>query len=409
MTRKNILFILPTLPYPLEFGGNQAMFNGIATLVDVANVYVTYILYGKDKNTHQREAFINELGGKVTVLPYIEIPQINTPRRVLGLISQVLDKWVFTKDMDCFLEKQIRIKQPSNDEILFINKIIKDYKINIVQVEMLSHLAIVNSLPQNVRKVFVHHELGFVRISQILKENKCNEYYHSLAETSMIKEIALLNKYDDVIVLSETDKRKLLKVGVSAPIHSSFAIVKAPDVFHPIIDDYHNLIFIGPSQHKPNYYAIKWFLGNCWDLLLKYDSRFKLQIVGKWDKQSQKSVANNYKNVEFLGFVKELGTVLRNGIMIVPITIGSGIRMKILEAAANGIPVVSTTIGAEGLPLENGKNGFLADTPDAFVNRIMDLSNTTLRLQFVNNLNTIIREQYSFDALQMNRRKILDM
>ena len=409
LKKNNILFILPTLPWPLEFGGNQAMFNGIATLVDVANVYITYIVYGKEKNTEQKENMIKELGGKVTVLPYVEVPKINTCRKIFKLILQALDKWVFTKDIDCFLEKQIHIKQPSNGEITFINKIIENYKIDIVQVEMLSHLAIVNSLPQTVRKVFVHHELGYVRVSQILKENNCNNYYHSLAATSKIEEIALLNKYDDIIVLSEIDKQKLVDEGVKAHIHASFAIVETPDTFNPIIDDYHNIVFIGPSQHKPNFYAIKWFLDNCWNALLKTDSKFKLLIVGKWDKTSINQISKGYKNLNFMGFVKDLHTVLQNGIMIVPLTIGSGIRMKILEAAANGIPVVSTTIGAEGLPLTDGTNGYLADEPESFVNRIISLSNQTLRLQFVNNLNSIIRDQYSFDALKQNRRKILGL
>ena len=409
MGKKNILFVLQALPWPLEFGGKQAMFNGIAALKDVANIYITYKIFNKDQSTKEREMMINNLGGNVIVYPFVEKRDMGSFRKIMHKIVDGIDKRLFKNNQDFLLETQLKINEISEDEIVFINRIIEKHHIDIVQVEMLTHLTLVNSLPNTVRKVFVHHELGFVSKRQILKETNANAYYHSMAESYNQMEIGLLNKYDDVIVLSNIDKRKLIEAGVVKPIHTSFAIVKQPPLFNPVIEDYHNLFFIGPSKHKPNLYAVKWFLENCWQNLLQKDGSFRLKIIGKWDRDSVRDFSTKYEKIDFLGYVNDLSDYLKNGIMIVPITIGSGIRMKILEAAANGLPVVSTTVGAEGLPIESGENGFLADNPEDFVNDILMLSDKKLRYKFVHALDNVIRKKYSFDALKENRRRILGL
>ena len=94
--------------------------------------------------------------------------------------------------------------------------------------------------------------------------------------------------------------------------------------------------------------------------------------------------------------------------MIVPVRIGSGIRMKILEAASVGAPVVSTTIGAEGLPMRNGEHLFIADSPEEFVDSIIKLQDRDIRTRFVRNANEIVKRHYSFDVFKKNRLAIYD-
>ena len=155
--------------------------------------------------------------------------------------------------------------------------------------------------------------------------------------------------------------------------------------------------------------AINWFLENCWEQLLSMDERFRLKIVGVWGAVYSKPIIKKYCNIDFTGFVEDLHCELGDAIMIVPITVGSGIRMKILEAANYGVPVVSTSIGAEGLPLINGENAFIADTATDFVNSILKLSDKSLRMKFVNSLYKVIRDKYSLQSLSDNRRQIMGM
>ena len=94
--------------------------------------------------------------------------------------------------------------------------------------------------------------------------------------------------------------------------------------------------------------------------------------------------------------------------MIVPITIGSGIRMKILEAASMGIPFVSTTVGAEGIPVKDSHDCFLTDNPETFVDDIIKLQDNVLKLQFIQNANKMVWENYSLKELRKNRLGIYE-
>lgn len=410
MSRKKILFVLPIMPWPLNTGGNQAMFNGIAALLGSADIFISFPIIKKDVKGKDYADFKKELGSQVIILPFVRTPKKRSlVERLAGKVVKELDERFVRSPKEQLLEKELQINQVTHEEITFINNIIRDNQIDTVQVEMLPHLSLVNTLPNHVRKIFVHHEIGFVRKKLILEELGADSSYWSRLDSYKICEIGLLNKYDDIIVLSEIDKLKLEQAGVKVPIHSSFAVVKLLEGnYKPQLDDCHKLFFIGAPKHRPNYLAVKWFLENCWSKLLSKDDRYSLEILGVWDDDLIKEITGNYQNIHFLGFVPDLADVLKDGIMIVPITVGSGIRMKILESANYGIPVVSTSIGAEGLPVTDGENVFLADNPDDFVNDILKLKDRDLRIKFSDALKEMIRNKYSLEALMNNRRQIVD-
>lgn len=407
--KKNILFVLPSLPWPLHSGGNQAMFNGIASLKGEANLFLTFKVTNKYDTEDNIKSLVKELGGEIKVFPFIDKVLKKSKREWLRTIYDSIDYHLFRNDIDYILDRGMRFHPASLSWIDHINCIIKENNIDIVQAEMLSNITIANSIPFNVRKVFVHHELGYIRKELELKEYSSNLYYKSLFECYKIEEIGLLNKYDDIIVLNSVDNVKLEKEGVYKPIHPSFAVVKPFDGQPLRIEDYHNIVFIGSPRHRPNLLAINWFLENCWDKLISKDKSYKLKIIGDWEDLYKKPIESKYSNIIFTGFVQNLYDELNDGIMIVPITVGSGIRMKILEAANFGIPVVSTTVGAEGLPLEDGVNAYISDTPEGFVDRIFKLREKEIRKQFVSALWKMVRDEYSIEALTANRKKILGL
>ena len=168
----------------------------------------------------------------------------------------------------------------------------------------------------------------------------------------------------------------------------------------------HILSFIGPESHDPNYDGVVWFLENCWSDLLTRNSAYHLRIIGNWSVNTREKICAQYLNVEFAGFVENLADVLIGTVMIVPIHIGSGIRMKILEAGAIGVPVVSTSVGAEGLPVVDEENILLADTPEMFTEAILRMEDYETRVLLSKQLQRTIRKQYSIDALCENRRNL---
>ena len=232
-------------------------------------------------------------------------------------------------------------------------------------------------------------------------------YINELAEYKK-NEIQLLNKFDRIITLSSKDTQKLKDAGVDVEITTSFAVVNTGFNLSVESNDPYTLSFVGPSNHEPNYLGIVWFLENCWHELRSYNRKYNLRIIGKWSNEHQKMILSKYKGISFLGFVPDLASAIRNTIMIVPIRIGSGIRMKILEASTLGVPFVSTSVGAEGIPVENGRDCIIADSPADFVSGIKRMADSNLRTVLSRNAKGMVMRNYSMEAFERNRKNVID-
>lgn len=404
---KNILVITPIHPYPLISGGHQAIYNGLVALEGIAKVY----LLSKTTETQWKRNKDNGLSAAlphVTTLPYIDPNSRHTIKWYWKVLKKRLCNHIpILKEKTSLRCSNIilPIYDIDKDKICFISHIIEKYHIDIVQIEMCDDMRIVEYLPSHIKTIFVHHELRFVRdelwASTIPNLSDIDKQQLSINKK---EEIRLLNKYDKVVTLSSIDTEKLKAAGVKVPIFTSFAIINDNDLhFIGKIATRKVLSYVGPQFHTPNYEGIMWFLNNCWQKLCDIDSEFTFQIIGNWDVATIEKISKTYHGVTFSGFVENLGAVLAGTTMIVPLFVGSGIRMKILEAARIGVPVVSTTIGAEGLPLENGKHIFIADDPDLFVANILQLQDSALRDKFTHNTQNVINAHYTLSALRQNR------
>lgn len=405
---KNILFVLPFLPYPLVTGGHQAIFNGIVCVKDDFNIYIAYYCNGSD--TQAEREFLKHIPN-ATLLP------MDTSHKPISFKARVWNKIkriATVEERKCYPPYtngkydnwQWSMKPQSARWSKFIYDTCIKYKIDIAQVEMPWIMSFLYAIPEGVQKIFIHHELQFVKHELELKNDPDNLYAQICYEHTKASERDMLNYADKVVTLSPIDKRKLEELGVTTPITSSFAVVNTNTEFDPYISDDRILTFIGPDDNMPNRVGLRWFLDNCWKSLKAQEPSYRLKVIGKWRESNKQAILNDYPEVEFLGFVDSLYDAMKGTVMIVPITIGSGIRMKILEAASMGIPFVSTTVGAEGIPLTDGKDCFLTDDPKTFVDDIKKLHDKDLRLYFINNANLIIRDHYSLAALRHNRLKI---
>lgn len=414
---KNILFIVHCIPFPLSSGGRQAIFNSIISIQEHHNLFITYPFEETIQNRIYQKEFERIVGPNVKLLPYVGktpiIKKTNVPikKRIVEKLRLCLEKIspstvIRHNPYYNWIEELFPKSVPFS---AFINNIIEQNNIDIVQCEMLRNLAFVLDLPQSVRKVFVHHELGFVRHELELSKIN-NDFFDGNAylQAAKIMEVGLLNRFDKIITLSHIDSKKLKEAGVTSSISDSFAVVKSSSFVEYTSEQYKEIAFIGPDNHLPNVAGLNWFLDNCWQSLLNIDKKYQLSIIGLWSEENKKILSIKHKNLRFLGFVENLDKALQDKILIVPITIGSGIRMKILEASTRGIPFVSTTIGAEGIPVVHQTHCLLADTPDEFINSILALKDPELRIRLVSNANQMVNTYYSLDALGKNRLKIYD-
>lgn len=430
MDKKNFLFVLPWLPYPLKTGGHQAIFNGIDAVNGYAdNIVITYIEDEDNAQIFEKKQLLALFNGKITIEPYIrrkpkiqehtntgvifEICRIlrSFRRIVKGYIKNVLkaDKCVpINQDNKPYLNWVTELYPKDSAYVSFILDLIEKYDIKLVQCEMIRNASLVYSLPYTVKKVFVHHELSnIVKGLRLINMPGNDVEKNSYLNFYRTNEVGVLNQYDAVITLSETDCEKLVSQGVTSLVYPSIAIVNTHSDDTMLASKYSRILsFIGTEDHSPNYTGIMWFLQNCWEKMLKVNNSYELQIIGNWSDNTKANITSCYRNVRFHGFVENLSDAIRDTIMIVPILVGSGIRMKILEAASIGVPVVTTSIGVEGLPLKNGEHCFISDVPDDFIDSILKLDDPDLRKMFIRNSNAIIKKNYSFEVLRSNRLQL---
>jgi len=130
------------------------------------------------------------------------------------------------------------------------------------------------------------------------------------------------------------------------------------------------IVFFGTLSYYPNHDGLLFFLRDVMPLVRRLHPSVRLQIVGA----SPPAELRRFEaaDVRFTGFVDDLRPYLeRPSVIIAPLRIGGGTRLKILEAMAMGAPVVSTSIGAEGLAVTHGRDVLLADTADAFAAEVV--------------------------------------
>ena len=392
---KNVLFILPFLPYPLKSGGHQAIFNGIKAFVNDINISIVFEEeWDKDFST-EIEGLKKELGSSVKIYKFKK----TDPKKIQTLAFWIYAKiWQLKELATFFLKKKQRspvcdcaIQAKPQDYIHFLDDIIKKERIDIIQCEMLGTITNILTIPKNIRSIFVHHEIGFVRQQQEINQN----IFSANITENKWNELFLLNRFDHIVTLSSQDKQILQASGIISQIHTSFALVQRQPYLQNQTFSPHDLSFVGPSEHAPNKIGIHWFLENCWSKLQTINNNYNLKIIGEWSKTEQKTISSKYPNVKFMGFVDNLTNAISGSIMIVPITIGSGIRMKIIDAANIGCPIVSTSIGCQGLPFSNQTDILIGDTPAEFIKQIIALKDDYLARTLTTNASIKIQTEFS--------------
>jgi polysaccharide biosynthesis protein PslH len=134
--------------------------------------------------------------------------------------------------------------------------------------------------------------------------------------------------------------------------------------------DYSSLLYAGSFGYSANYEAMQWFTQEVYGHITSKE-KVKVRVTGNTAERDLTLLREACPPIEFTGFVDDIRPYFaESGICIVPILSGGSTRLKIVEAMAWGTPVVSTSVGAEGLDVTQGENILLADTPVDFASAI---------------------------------------
>lgn len=183
-------------------------------------------------------------------------------------------------------------------------------------------------------------------------------------------------RFDGVIAVSETDA-SVIRTQYGAQAVTSVPTGVDLDYFTPRIPAARatpELLFVGSMDWQPNEDGIRWFVESVFHLVRARIPDVSLSIVGRSPSKALLALAERSSGVSVTGAVPDVRPYLhRAAVSIVPLRIGGGTRIKIYEAMAAGVPVVSTSIGAEGLPLLPGQHLLIADDPEPMATAITSL------------------------------------
>jgi glycosyltransferase involved in cell wall biosynthesis len=160
-----------------------------------------------------------------------------------------------------------------------------------------------------------------------------------------------------------------------------------------------DLVFVGSMDWLPNIDGCNYFVREILPLIRRKRPDCTLAIVGRSPGSGILEMARADSKILISGTVPEIRPYFwGSSVSIVPLRIGGGTRLKIFEAMAAQVPVVSTTIGAEGLPVVNGRNLYLADTPEAFAQHCLELLDSeSTRKQMSANAFEMVSSQFSWE------------
>lgn len=191
--------------------------------------------------------------------------------------------------------------------------------------------------------------------------------------------------FDGVLAVSNEDKAALLEAVQAAAGAVNEADARKMVVIPIAVDGdevtpvqrnacANHILHIGTMYWPPNIDGINWFIAEVLPLVRRECPDVVFDVVGARPPQSLVELSKQDPRINATGYVDDPAPFLKQaGVMVVPLRAGGGMRVKILNAMAQALPIVTTTLGCEGIAVESGKHALVADQPEAFARATLAL------------------------------------
>ncbi len=223
-------------------------------------------------------------------------------------------------------------------------------------------------------------------------------------------EFAMYRSADLVLALTPQEKTALLQQAPNLPVAViPYGVDIAPFDYQRQIrlnkgrTGVQRIIFTGYFRNDQNRDAVIWFNNNVWPLLKKKHPKLECYIVGRSPTSEIRALPRYDNKIVVTGEVDDLAPYLaQSDVYVCPVRLGAGFRGRILQAMAAGVPVVTTTLGSEGIPVQTGSNIVVADTPDLQVAGIsLLLTDPEYRRRIADNAFEMVSRRFAWNNVVM--------
>lgn len=349
-----VLFVSPYPICPPVHGGGVFMYQTLRELARICEVHVAGLL-----DVPEQAAAQDELRDFCASAEFLVRPQ-----RVdsMGSIQPHAVHEFANEDLDWLIHRQIYLK-----------------KIDVVQLEY-TPLGQYAHAYRKLPVMLFEHDVYFQSIARRLEHMPGTlqrlkarfEYLRALRY-----ELEVLPRCDQVQVCTRENRDYLASFlpEINDRLHAGLraGIDTTRYNFHPCGREPYTMLFLGSFRHDPNRVALDWFVGEILPRIAARRPETRLIVVGS-DIPSRHPYPDRAPAIEIRGFVEDIREPLsRYAVFVCPVLSGSGVRVKLLEAFASGMPVVSTRVGAEGLARKDGEFCLLAEEPEAFAKKVVEI------------------------------------
>lgn len=386
----NILVVYPYIPYPLDRGTYQRTFHLLRELADKHTVDLI-ALSENGERLEQRHVF-EDFCRDVRLVPFQhpKWPKL-VPDRLLRAMPSTIQHWTLPKLADAIRDQ---LQRNQYDLVHVCDIVLAQYFLD-------EHQDIPLSIDRS--RVDLQFQLQQTAFNTTAWKDKLLAwenmaklwlYEKRVAKRSQMQ--VLCGPDDEVFVRKHISRSVPLRVianGVDLDFFKA-QIIRQERTAKPTI------LFCGAMDYTPNVDALRWYFSEIHDRIRAQVPEVEVCIVGKSPLPEVQAYAEK-PGVTVTGSVPDVRPFYRRAwLQIVPLRIGGGTRLKIVESLAIGTPVVSTTIGAQGLELKHDANILLADTAEAFVQQtVRALASPPLRQHLMEAGIRTAKERFSWHRI----------
>ncbi|HAL61073.1 MAG TPA: glycosyl transferase family 1 [Chloroflexi bacterium] len=357
-----ILFLTPELPYPPDRGASIRSFNLIKNL---APRHEIHLLSFSAKESDLAEAGpLLDLCSQIETLP---TPHRSTLQRLLPVLLSPLP--------------DMALRLPSSEFESKLWALLQEEDFDVVQVEAIEMARYIPTITESRRPprltfddINAEYLLQRRAFETDLRHLRWLGAVYSLIQWGKLRryEAWACRRADQVVAVSETDKEALCRLVPGLPVS---VVPNGVDTqyYQPTEGETDgSLVFTGKMDFRPNVDGVLWFFERVWPLVKGRLPQARLLVVGR-NPSPRLSPLLQDPQVRVTGFVPDVRPyIAQANIYLVPLRMGGGTRLKVLEAMAMGKAIVSTSLGCEGIKT-TGQELVIADNESDFAQRVIDL------------------------------------